>query len=163
MQFLIRYSRMSFFFLLAIILFSSCEKEIPETDDVLARKAITPMISSLNCLLDGDDLQVADIEWSDDCSEATVTLSMCCDCPSAPGQKKGCIISPAEVFLQIERSPFNFVPFYHDIPPTALHNGSCYEMSFVVCNNPSVSYISQLRYNDEGVDYDTNGLDVECP
>ena len=115
------------------------------------------------CELGADDLNV-NIQWEEDCSTATISLSLCCDCFNQTGIKTGCTINPAEIFMQVQYSPSSFEVFEHDISGISIQSGECYEMRLVIENSPNIAAITQLYYN--GFEFDVSdfyGLDRYCP
>lgn len=115
-----------------------------------------------DCVLGMDDLDV-NIAWEEDCSLATITLSLCCDCFNETGIKRGCTINPATIFMQVEYSPFTFQVFEHQIEGITIQNGKCYEINFVLENSPKLAGITQFDYNGQPVDITDLDLDTYCP
>jgi len=145
------------FTFMIIFSFTSCEKSLVESQnsDVQARKII---------LCDNIDWDIS-TEWNDDCSDATIHLSICCSCLRPVGSYPPivCRVPAGTINLQAETCPFEFEYFNQSIPSLSINAGSCYEIEFNL-SNPGCEHISVSQLTLDGLDisFEEDSSNVNC-
>lgn len=152
---------------LFLTLFSCEQKEsfFPEESSITisSTEEITQEKKGKNCTVDYNDMDI-NIEWADDCSTATITLSLCCDCLFPGGFETGCTLEPGTLWMQTEECPFDFYYYEQNVPFISIAGGTCYDIVFEIDNKGcDVVYISQLAFNGESLDFEYDYSQAECP
>ncbi|MGD1843921.1 MAG: hypothetical protein ACFB10_00830 [Salibacteraceae bacterium] len=125
------YFRFCFSLLLvsATLLFSSCAKEESPTvlqspDDPLKEASLRG--DPNNCSMNYDDVGV-DIEFSEDCSTATLTFSLCCTCNLGLGTQTGCTI-PGGKFEVFVLNNSKVSVYTQNVNSISIPSGGCYDI-----------------------------------
>ncbi|GAB5398584.1 MAG: hypothetical protein Aureis2KO_01690 [Aureisphaera sp.] len=128
-----------------------------ESSNQNGKEIIEEFSSLVGCYAGINNLDV-DIAWSIDCSTASVTLSLCCNCLSTGGPNGGnessCTLEPGLLTMQTEECPFDFYTYDHNIPEIMIREGNCYEIVFEIENKGcNVVYVNRLWFNGEPFEF----------
>ena len=149
--------------IISMFMFSSCDQEelileegsqaIINSEDIILNER-----RETNCSIDYNDIDI-NIDWADDCSSATVTLSLCCDCLFLGGPETGCTLQTGVLEMQTQTCPGSFELYEQNIPWYSIQAGTCHDIVFEVdnsCDNNGGLFITQLFFNGDNlaVDYD---------
>ncbi len=145
----------------ALVFLSSCEK----TDPVLNTSGQSSVEESIEARelqacqasVDGSDITIS---MNEDCTKATVTLSICCECPFG-SLGTGCA-TPGTVLMQVEIGPNQYTEITQPVNASIVQGG-CYDLVIEVEDNGNElrrAKVLQLEFNGVAVDF-TSPL-VEC-
>lgn len=167
-------SKSNFFllFLSSLLMLSifSCQKEDlvvqEESPASISATAETPEMQQRtrgNCTVDYNDIGI-NIDWAADCSTATITLSLCCECAISGGTQTGCTLTPGVLEMQTEECPFDFYLYQQNVPWISIPAGSCYDLEFEIQNQGcDVAFVSQLWFEGDNVDVNYDSSQAYCP